>query len=331
MDGNRFDRITRELGTGRSRRSVLKGLAVAAAAGVGLRGRGRVLAGQEKQELCHVTGDPNTPYVVISVAEPAWQTHLDHGDTPFLNCCVDADCDDGSVCNGQERCVNGACQPGTPLVCDDGNPCTENSCDPVGGCQHAPVAAGTSCDDGNVCNGQETCDGNGTCQPGTPLVCDDGNPCTANACDPATGCHFPNVVCIAPATCGGGGTAGVCGCPTTTLTVQANNPNYTPTGVILPVGGQVQITASGTTDVCGGNDPNCVTGPDGSIVNCGPFTCGTFIGRIGVDGTPFVVGDSLLLTAPSAGELFLHVFDQPLPGYFDDNTGFYDVTINCPD
>lgn len=47
----------------------------------------------------------------------------------------DASCDDGDVCNGVETCdpVND-CQPGEPLVCDDGNPCTANSCDPANGC-----------------------------------------------------------------------------------------------------------------------------------------------------------------------------------------------------
>ena len=73
-----------------------------------------------------------------------------------------------------------------------------------------------------------------------------------------------------------------------------------------------------------------LVGPDGSIVNCGPFTCGTFIGKIGPGGSPFFVGDSLLLTTSTAGELFLLVFDQPIPEFYTDNSGFYDVTISCP-
>lgn len=52
-----------------------------------------------------------------------------------------------------------------PPAVDDGNPCTADSCDPVAGIQHVPVAANTSCDDGNACNGSESCDGAGTCQP----------------------------------------------------------------------------------------------------------------------------------------------------------------------
>jgi hypothetical protein len=32
-------------------------------------------------------------------------------------CTTNADCDDGSYCNGQETCVSGSCVPGTPVNC----------------------------------------------------------------------------------------------------------------------------------------------------------------------------------------------------------------------
>ncbi len=99
-----------------------------------------------------------------------------------------ASCADGDLCNGDETCNgSGSCTSGTPLPVDDGNPCTSDACDPVAGTTHTPVATGTSCADGNLCNGQETCDASGTCAPGTPPVLDDGNPCTADACDPVSG------------------------------------------------------------------------------------------------------------------------------------------------
>jgi hypothetical protein len=44
-------------------------------------------------------------------------------------------CPDGTVCNGDETCSGGACLPGTPPVCDDGDTCTENLCAPDAGCQ----------------------------------------------------------------------------------------------------------------------------------------------------------------------------------------------------
>ncbi|NUN16162.1 MAG: hypothetical protein HUU55_21255, partial [Myxococcales bacterium] len=74
-------------------------------------------------------------------------------------------------------------------VCDDGNACTTDECDPISKqCEFTAV----DCDDANVCNGQETCDISSGCQPGTPLVCDsDDDLCTQGTCDPAAGCNAP--------------------------------------------------------------------------------------------------------------------------------------------
>ncbi len=47
--------------------------------------------------------------------------------------------------------------------CDDGNFCTDDSCDPSTGCQH--VANGASCSDGVPCTVPDRC-GGGQCQPG---------------------------------------------------------------------------------------------------------------------------------------------------------------------
>ncbi|HVY29222.1 MAG TPA: MYXO-CTERM sorting domain-containing protein [Polyangiaceae bacterium] len=100
-------------------------------------------------------------------------------------------CEDATKCNGIETCSNGVCIAGTPPNCDDGNPCTADSCDAAQGCMHTAVGAGTKCDDGNVCNGISTCVGT-VCTAGTPLSCDDGNVCTDDSCVPATGCKFVN-------------------------------------------------------------------------------------------------------------------------------------------
>ena len=81
------------------------------------------------------------------------------------------------------------CTDGTPLDCDDGNPCSVDICDPVAGCQHTPAADGISCSDEDVCNGTETCQ-LGACVKGAPLDCDDGIACTMDSCAPATGCTY---------------------------------------------------------------------------------------------------------------------------------------------
>src|SRR6185436_1593002 len=68
--------------------------------------------------------------------------------------------------------------------------------------------SGTSCVDGDVCNGDEACDGFGTCLGGTPPVVSDGNSCTADACDPTAGVsHVPlpdGTTCSGVGVCEGG-------------------------------------------------------------------------------------------------------------------------------
>lgn len=120
--------------------------------------------------------------------------------TPFTPCCVaHADCNDQSVCTGAEICQSGRCVvvPGTPLACDDGNPCTEDVCDPITGCAHNPLPDGMSCSDGNVCNGDEVCVAS-ACIAGVALTCDDGVTCTTNNCHPFIGCYFQPI----PQCCG---------------------------------------------------------------------------------------------------------------------------------
>src|SRR5690606_31816107 len=43
----------------------------------------------------------------------------------------DADCDDALYCNGTETCVEGQCQAGEPVVCNDAIACTEDICSEV--------------------------------------------------------------------------------------------------------------------------------------------------------------------------------------------------------
>lgn len=99
-------------------------------------------------------------------------------------------CDDGLLCNGSEACDGeGTCRVAVPLVIDDGNPCTLDACSEVTGAVHTPLQAGMACEDDNVCNGTEVCDGVGACVAGTPLnVVSDENPCVASVtCDPVSG------------------------------------------------------------------------------------------------------------------------------------------------
>jgi hypothetical protein len=75
-------------------------------------------------------------------------------------CAANAECNDGFYCNGVESCVGQVCMPGTPPDCDDGNVCTNDSCNDAGSCNHEPNT-NFCADDGSECT-FDICEG-GTC------------------------------------------------------------------------------------------------------------------------------------------------------------------------
>lgn len=95
----------------------------------------------------------------------------DAGIDAALGPCVDdAECQNGDLCDGAERCERGACAPALGrLLCEDDDPCTANECDPTAGCRFPTLDADgdgdpacSDCDDsdparyvGNV----DVCDG----------------------------------------------------------------------------------------------------------------------------------------------------------------------------
>jgi hypothetical protein len=105
-----------------------------------------------------------------------------------VGCLADADCDDGAYCNGAETCVAEICQSGTPVGCNDGVGCTDDSCnEATDSCDN--VANDGLCADGSFCNGAEICDPVLDCQSGAPVNCDDGVTCTVDGCNEVTdGC-----------------------------------------------------------------------------------------------------------------------------------------------
>ena len=92
----------------------------------------------------------------------------------------DGACNDGDACTQGEACVDANCGGGAPLDCDDGNPCTDDFCDPVSGCLHPPAVA--PCDDGNACTPVDQCVG-GSCFGFGWVQCLWGQ-----VCDPGQGC-----------------------------------------------------------------------------------------------------------------------------------------------
>ncbi|MBM4370923.1 MAG: hypothetical protein FJ098_04670, partial [Deltaproteobacteria bacterium] len=99
-------------------------------------------------------------------------------------------CNDGDLCTVNDHCHLGSCIAGGALSCNDGNPCTDDSCAAAAGCVFTPNAV--PCDDGSVCTGGDHCAA-GACKGGALLPCDDSNPCTDDYCDVLTGClSVPN-------------------------------------------------------------------------------------------------------------------------------------------
>lgn len=81
---------------------------------------------------------------------------------------VGGGCDDGFACTVSDSCnAQGVCA-GTIVVCDDGNPCTDDSCDPISGaCMAPPGIDGQPCSQGLSC--VEMCTA-GVCGCGCPAA-----------------------------------------------------------------------------------------------------------------------------------------------------------------
>ncbi|MCC6877717.1 MAG: putative metal-binding motif-containing protein [Sandaracinaceae bacterium] len=118
----------------------------------------------------------------------------------------DAACQDGRVCNGNERCdVTGTtpgmgCVAGAPFDCSDGLACTTDICDEPGTCRHGGSDAdmdgytAVGCGTGNDCN-----DLSAAIRPGATELCDGvDNDCSGSA-DDGTGMEC--ALGSAPAAC----------------------------------------------------------------------------------------------------------------------------------
>jgi hypothetical protein len=157
------------------------------------------------------------------VCQPGQPIVCDDGNACTADACVpglgcqnvprnDVPCNDNNLCTVDDRCVQGACLGGAPRVCDDGNPCTLDTCNHKG-CVHTPGVGG--CNDGNACTVGDTCVA-GQCVSGPPKACDDGNPCTSDACATGTGLCTSSPIADGD-TCNDGDTCSGCPWPESTV------------------------------------------------------------------------------------------------------------------
>ena len=96
-------------------------------------------------------------------------------------------CNDGNACTTTDICEKDVCA-GEATVCDDQNPCTDDSCDEQSGCVFT-LNNSNPCEDGSLCTTDDFCDA-GKCQGGQTLKCNDGNICTDDVCQPTQGCVY---------------------------------------------------------------------------------------------------------------------------------------------
>ncbi|MFQ5478578.1 MAG: hypothetical protein ACE5E4_08180 [Candidatus Binatia bacterium] len=179
-------------------------------------------------------------------------------------------CDDGDACTTMDTCSGGLCVGGPAPNCDDGNPCTVDSCDQLAGCQNDNISV--SCDDGDACTTNDTCS-NGSCIGGAPLGCNDGNPCTDDSCDSQSGCVNTdnNLACEDGDACTAGDVClgGVC---LSGGAVNCDDGNLCTDDSCNPVSGCLNVANSlpcDDADACTTND----TCNNGSCTGGAPLNC----------------------------------------------------------
>jgi MYXO-CTERM domain-containing protein len=133
--------------------------------------------------------------------------------------------------------------------CDDGNPCTDDSCvQATGECLH--VFNGAGCDDGDLCTVLDKCL-NGMCQ-GKPLSCDDGHNCTQDFCQPDVGCihNGQDDMCDDGNPCTADSCSAVSGCQNTPADVACSDGNLCTSGDQCVAG----VCVSGAQKECDDNN-----------------------------------------------------------------------------
>ena len=122
-----------------------------------------------------------------------------------LSCTEDSECsfcDDGDLCNGTWRCVEGLCQATPPVICDTSQDvgCKVTRCvSESGTC--APAIDLSLCDDDNPCT-EEGCDeGSGACQSEIIAGCGENHPCVSAPFPTSANAEATACVCEVDAYC----------------------------------------------------------------------------------------------------------------------------------
>ncbi|GEM_PF-380356 len=128
------------------------------------------------------TCDDTNP-CTTDLCDPAKTTDQKEGCSHIV---ANAPCNaDNNVCTENDQCVDGICNPGKLKNCEDGNPCTKESCDMAKGCS-STVDDGAPCDDENPCTVGDKCQA-GKCGSGGAKGCTSTESCIEAKCNLVTG------------------------------------------------------------------------------------------------------------------------------------------------
>ncbi|MBL7049075.1 MAG: S8 family serine peptidase [Nitrospira sp.] len=278
-----------------------------------------------------------------------------------VECISDSQCDDGQYCNGIETCnlTTNQCELGTPVTCNDGIGCTDDSCNESSdSCDN--VINDTYCpDDGQYCNGTEFCDAVNDCISVGDL-CPEGTICNEisdtceglvetncidsidNNLDGLTDCEDPDC-------------DGISGCEYGTELSCSDGVDNDADELIdcedLDCDGLIDCSCVPSTEICDGIDNNCdgqideggvcdtvCTDTDYDVVFNEGGTCGVVDNCPMVsnfaqsdfdsDGTgdacdpPRVILDSITVAPSAVGGIYLNSDDSKLyAAYWEDGNG----------
>jgi Dictyostelium (slime mold) repeat len=265
LDEQRFDRLTRKLGTGTSRRQLIKVLAGGIVGG---------MVGVVGQEANAAAQDSDIPPSFLEIPGPSVSCRL-NSECPSIGPCAN------SFCVGESLFADGQCHyyANTPGLmcrapagpCDQAEYCTATSasCPP-----DAFLSSGTVCQPApGPCAGDAFCTGSSPFCPATPLLqtgtvcreaasdCDVAEVCTGTSAQcpddafaPAgTQCGSDGDVCNGQETCDG---AGNCVPGSALICPEDNNPCTI--AACDPAGGCIQVSVADNT-TCNGTG-TCVAG-----------------------------------------------------------------------
>ncbi len=172
-----------------------------------------------------------------------------------------------TLCTSGQQCTGGACGGGTAVSCDDGNPCTDDSCDALTGC--ANVVDDTIVPDDGIACTADLCGGGVASHTPDDAVCDDGDWCTGDGRCAPTDPSSDGRGCVADDVPRPPGPDATCG------SYVCNGGAMRFDLVAAPAGTSCDDRIACTTgDACDGSGAcaGTITGDCGSATSCGTTT-----------------------------------------------------------